>query len=328
MKKNIFRKVKKIGFYVFAGIGIIGVLLFVGVVCSFVFKKSIDNASPEELFSSGKTLEFQSGETVGSSAGMDSNGVTSELTQQRELIDEGELTERKVIRDGSLLILVQKTEEVAENIQNIAQDLDGFVSYSRIYEVSEGTKSGVVTIRVPANFFDQAINEIKELAIKVEDENTNSSDVTERFIDLEARLGNLEVEEEQYIQVMEKAKTVEDILMVSQRLSSVRGKIEQIKGQLKYLSNQIDMSTITVTITAEEDVELFGIRWRPLYIVKQSFRNMLSGFRGYLYALIKFVFTVPILILWLGSISLSLFGIWKFLKWMTSYVKKQKSKKR
>ena len=328
MKKNIFRKVKKIGFYVFAGIGLVGVLLFVGVVCSFVFKKSINNVQLETSFYSDGALQSISEGTLKSSTGINSQNATNGLAQQIEPMEEGELTERKVVRNGSLSILVKKTEEIAENIQNIAKDLDGFVSYSRIYEVSEGTKSGVVTIRVPANFFDQAMNKIKELAIKVEDENTNSSDVTERFIDLEARLENLKAEEEQYIQVMEKAQTVEDILNVSQRLSTVRGKIEQIQGQLKYLSNQIDMSTITITLTAEEDVELFGIRWRPLYVIKQSFRNMLSGVRGYLYALIKFVFTLPILILWLGSIALLLFIVWKFLKLLASYLKKKKLKKK
>lgn len=231
-------------------------------------------------------------------------------------IADGQLTQRKIIRNGSLSILVNKAEEVAGGLQGIAERLGGFVASSRVYEVSAGVKSGSVTIRVPADKFNEAITDIKKLAVKVESESTNTSDVTEQYVDLEAQLKNLRAEEAQYLEIMKKAFTVDDTLKVSRQLSNVRGNIERIEGQLKYLSRQVDMSTISVSMTAESDIEVFGIRWRPLFIIKQSFRNLLTGLTGYVDSMISFLFKLPVLILWVVTIAIFIVIIWRILKWV------------
>lgn len=233
-----------------------------------------------------------------------------------DVIPEGELTQRKVIRNGSLELLIKKAEETAENIKVLAERLEGFVQYSQIYEVTTEIKSGTVTIRVPANKFNEAVSEIKKLAVKVESESVNASDVTEQFVDLEARLKNLRAEEEQYLQILKRAVTVEDTLKVTQYLSSVRSQIEQIQGQLQYLSRQVDMSSITVSLTEEADVEVFGIRWRPLFVIKQSFRNMLTNLTKYADAMIGFIFNIPVLLFWLGTYGVGALLVFRVGLWI------------
>jgi hypothetical protein len=214
---------------------------------------------------------------------------------------------RKVVKDGSLEMLVKKAEESAEKIKAIALELDGFVDDVNIKNVSETSKSGTVIIRVPADNFDEALAQIKKLAVKVDKESVKATDVTEEFVDLEARLKNLKAQEAQYLKILDQAKKIEDILNVSNYLTSVRSDIERMEGRMKYLSSQVDMSSITVFLTEEGDVQLFGIRWRPLFVLKQAVRNMLTGLSGFADSMIALIFFLPTMILWL---AVFVAGLW------------------
>lgn len=251
---------------------------------------------------------------------LSSSKSTSNFTESfpinEQPANESELTERKIVKNGSLEILIKQAEETAQKIKEIAQRLKGFVSQSNIYEVSQGNKAGYVTIRIPVKSFDLAMEEIKNLAIKVENENIDAQDVTEEFIDLEARLNNLQAEEKQYLEIMKRAVTIEDILNVTSRLSNVRNNIERIEGQLKYLTDRVDLATISVQLTSEADVEVFGIKWRPLFVLKESFRRMLASLTGYIDTLIAFIFLLPSIILWIATISLILFIGYKIVNWI------------
>ncbi len=217
---------------------------------------------------------------------------------------EGDLTKRKVVQNGYLDILVESSEEVSQKIQKIASDANGFVQDVRVYEVDENTKNGTVTIRVPADKFADAMAEIKKLAIKVESENINAQDVTEQYVDLEAQLKNYRLEEEQYREVLRKAQRIEDILNVHNQLARVRGDIDRAEGQLKYLSRQVDMSSITVSMTAQAEVTVLGVKWRPLYEIKLALRSMLASLVGFINMIIGLIIYLPIIVLWLAVIGL------------------------
>lgn len=232
------------------------------------------------------------------------------------LLGDTNVEDRKITKNGSLSLIVEDADIVADDIQSLAERLGGFVSNVNIYEVSADTKSGSINIRVPADKFDDAIGEIKKLAIKVENENVGTRDVTEQFVDLEARLKNLRAEEGQYVLIMKDAENVEEILKVTDYLSRVRSSIERYEGQFNYLSRQIDMSAISVSLMEEADIEVFGIRWRPLFVVKQAFRNMLTGFTGYADSVIGFIFYIPVLIIWGISISIIVYVVWKIYLWI------------
>src|SRR3989338_1537419 len=261
------------------------------------------------------------------SVGLSSDGVSPSFYNERDGYDDediarqggvpgGMLANRKFVRNGSLSLLVKKAEEASKAIQDIADRLSGFVQSAQVYEVSSGVQSGSVTIRVPSDYFDEAIGEIKKLAVKVERESATAQDVTEQFVDLEARLKNLRAEETQYLEIMKRASTVQDTLTVSQRLYDVRGRIEQIEGQLKYLTEQIDMSVITVSLTEEADVEVFGIQWRPLYAVKRAVRNMISGLATSVDFIVSIIFFLPVILLWALLIVLAGALLWRLIRWV------------
>jgi len=222
-----------------------------------------------------------------------------------------ELTERKVVKNGNLDLVVENTEKSVEDIKNIVKSRSGFVENANVYESGNDKKSGFVTVRVPSDNFDSTMSEIKKLALKVVRENENARDVTEEFVDLEARLKNLKAEEEQYVSIMKRAYEIEDVLNVAKRLSQVRGNIERLEGQLKFLSAQIDMSSVTVSLTSEAQVEIFGIVWNPLIVAKKAFHGMLESLAGYVDALIVILFSIPIILLWIGTFALVIYALWK-----------------
>lgn len=152
--------------------------------------------------------------------------------------------ERMIVRTGNISLVVADVVDARDEIARMAVRLDGFVVSSWISGEEEEMR-GEISIRVPDGRFEPALAELRNLAVRVKSESTNSQDVTEEYIDLSAKLKNLEATEEQYLRLMEKAERVEDILNVQRELSKTRGDIEQIKGRMQYLERTSSMSFIT-----------------------------------------------------------------------------------
>ena len=180
----------------------------------------------------------------------------------KEFVDEGRYPgavpeeptiKRKIVKTGNITLEVEDMAEAMDKVAEVADEMGGYVVSSRKYEREKGI-SGSITIRVPADRFDEAFDRLRELAIAIPSESTQAKDVTEEYIDLQARLHNLEATEAQYLALLEKAKTVEEMLKVQRELSNVRGQIEQIEGRMKYLERTSDMSLIEVSLKERKPI--------------------------------------------------------------------------
>ncbi|HYO92406.1 MAG TPA: DUF4349 domain-containing protein, partial [Pyrinomonadaceae bacterium] len=120
-------------------------------------------------------------------------------------------------------------------------------------------------------------------------------DVTEEYIDLEARIRAKQALETQFMEIMKQAKTVTDALEVQEQLSEVRAQIEQMEGRRRFLENQTSLSTVTVTIMPPSQiVSSTGF----FYSVKRAFADGLDVAALITLGLIRlFIALVPILIL-------------------------------
>lgn len=224
--------------------------------------------------------------------------------------------DKKVIKNGSLSLYVAQVETAVEQIRALTAELNGFVEAANVQESDDGEKSAYVTIRIPAVKFEETMNNVKQLAAEVETENVSSQDVTAEFVDYEARLNNWRAQESQYLEIMKKATSVEDILKVSAKLGETRGEIESLEGNLKYLSRQVDMSTIRINLSSDGDVKVWGLKWRPLIVAKKALKNMLSGLTGYVDAMVNLVLFLPVLLLWAVTVIVVLALIWKIGGWV------------
>lgn len=158
--------------------------------------------------------------------------------------------DRKIVRTASLTIQVNDISQALDDIAAVAAGFEGYVvSSSQRADDDDNTASGQISIRVPATQYDATLQKLRELAVKVVYENSNSQDVTEQYTDLQAQLRNYEATEAQYLELLKKAENVKDMLEVQEALSNVRGNIERVKGRIQYLERTSETSLIQVSLT-------------------------------------------------------------------------------
>lgn len=161
--------------------------------------------------------------------------------------------DRKVIRNANITIETETPADGQRKIVSIAESNGGFVVTS---ESSQRTLEGqttpamVVTVvaRVPATQFGAVVDQIRGLGNRVRAEKITGQDVTEEYIDMEARIRTKKALEAQFLEIMKQAHRVSDALEVQSQLADVRTEIERLEGRRRFLENQSSLSTITVTL--------------------------------------------------------------------------------
>jgi len=208
--------------------------------------------------------------------------------------------ERKIIRNANLTLEVASPTESQRKIFSAAETHSGFVVTSEMTQQTSEDKSKPevsvnLVVRVPALQFDQVMEEIRGVANRVVQEKRTGQDVTEEFIDLEARIKNQKALEIQFLEIMKRAGKVEDALEVQRQIADVRTEIEKLEGRKRFLENQATLSTINVTLqTPTQIVNAVGF-W---YNVKSAFAEGVDMALAIILFLIRAVIALlPILVL-------------------------------
>ncbi len=203
--------------------------------------------------------------------------------------------DRKLIRNGHLEFKTDDVKKAKVEIEKISKELNGYIS-----DETENNYDARVqynqTIRVPADQFDALIASIEKLADKVENKGINTQDVTEEFIDVEARLKTKKELETRYSEILRQAKTVSEILEVESQLANVRAEIESMTGRLNYLKNQVSFSTLNVSYYQVLGTD-FGFASKFVQSLKDGWDNLLSFLIG-LVSLWPFVLGIGVIIFW------------------------------
>jgi len=209
--------------------------------------------------------------------------------------------ERLIVRMGNISLLVENTEESLSKIEALALELGGFVTNSNSWRVNEQLHA-TITIRVPAESFGEARRRLKDGALEVQSENVSAQDVTEEYVDLEARLTYLEETEEELRELLrsaqERGEKAEGILAIYRELSNIGIQVEQIKGRMQYLERSAAMSALTVTLTPKEEVQVVEPGWDWLRTVRESLRDLVKALQFLADISTRFIITLlPILII-------------------------------
>lgn len=156
-----------------------------------------------------------------------------------------DLAERQIIKTGEVTVEVSSVGSATGQVRAMALQLGGYVGGS---QSSGPDAAATLSLRIPANRFDDALSRLREMDGKVVAEATREEDVTASVVDLEARIRNLQASEAQYRALLEKATDIADILTVQTRLDDVRGQIEQLQAQHDQLRGLANLATLTVTL--------------------------------------------------------------------------------
>lgn len=225
--------------------------------------------------------------------------VSLEQSAQNQTTPPAAVVERKIIRNAELDLETTAPEEAQQKIARIAESTGGFVieSTQSSSDVKANSRDSVaMTIRVPADKFGAALDEIRQTASRVIVETVKGEDVTEEFVDIEARLKAKKALEEQFLEIMKRANSVEDALNVQRQIAEVRGEIEQIEGRKRFLENQASFSTIKIKLQPSIDFSANSSGF--FYQLKQSFGKGFEAAQSFiLVTLTLLVALLPFLVL-------------------------------
>ena len=230
-------------------------------------------------------------------------------------------TERLIIRNANLDIVVQDTQEMVDNLNAMAEELGGYVIESNLQQYEEGMEARL-RIRVPADSLDTALNRIRELAVEINSQNVSGQDVTEEYVDLQSRMRHLEATEERLLTFMQEAEDTEAALQVYDRLQNIQAEIEQVRGRIQYLEESAAMATINVNITPSELAQPIQVGgWRPQGTLRDAFESLIKVLQFLVDALIVIVVLIaPVVAL----IALPLIGLFFLVR---GFIRRRRRKK-
>lgn len=154
---------------------------------------------------------------------------------------------RKIIKHGELMFECSNLRESRLEIDALITQYEGYVSTEHESRYDDRIEQYVL-IRIPSRNFERLLHGISQGISKFDRKQIEAVDVTEDYLDIEARLRIKKGTESRYIALLDRANTVEEILAIERQIDLLRSDIESIEGRLKYLQNQIGYSTLTVTL--------------------------------------------------------------------------------
>lgn len=158
----------------------------------------------------------------------------------------------KIIKTGSISLTVEEYDSAIVHIKSIIKANQAYISNEYENKTSYSI-SNTLTIRVTAAYFDKLVDGLEGAGYNVTSKNIEMQDVTAEFVDIQARLKTKRETEERYREIMKQAKTIREVLEVESYLKSVREEIESAEGRLKYLSDKVSYSTLTLTVSQNAD---------------------------------------------------------------------------
>jgi hypothetical protein len=234
------------------------------------------SASNTNSFSKADTASSDSGSGGGGGGRLEEPSAVQQVSLNKAENSQPQpvAIERKIVRNAELELEANSSEESQQKITAIAESKGGFVveSQQSSSDVRATTRDIVtMTVRVPSAKFNETLDEIRKTASRVIVETIKSDDVTEEFIDIEARLKAKKSLEEQFLEIMKRANSVEDALNVQTQLAEVRGEIEKIEGRKRFLENQASLSTIKIRLQTPNAFSANSSGF--FYRLKESFGN-------------------------------------------------------
>jgi uncharacterized protein YihD (DUF1040 family) len=210
--------------------------------------------------------------------------------------------QQMVIMNADLSIAVDDPTQSLADIQKLAKEMGGFTVSSNLYKTQ--TTSGIevpeanVTIRVPAERLDEALEKIKAMTGDAEKytltENVSGQDVTQEYTDLQSRLRNLEEADAKLSAFSEKAEKTEDALAIYNQKMQVTEQIEVLKGQIQYYEQSVAKSAISVRLQSKETIAPITVAgWQPSGVARDALQALIDFGKG----LVNFLIWLGVLIL-------------------------------
>ncbi|MHB1455848.1 MAG: DUF4349 domain-containing protein [Armatimonadota bacterium] len=212
---------------------------------------------------------------------------------------------RMVITTANVTLEVKNLNETYKTLREITVKANGYITQSNM-NLTEGERTGTMTIRLPVTGYEQALEAIRKLG-KVLSNSETGDDVTEEYVDLQSRIKNLRIEEATFQALMKNVKKMQDIITIESQLSRIRGEIEQVTGRMKFLDNQVSLSTINITYSEPVPSVKKVIDWN----ISRSANGALNALTAIGRALVTLVIWIVIVFVPIGLVLFVIFKIFR-----------------
>jgi len=224
------------------------------------------------------------------------------------------LETRKIIYNASMVLVVEDTEQTAQDIAAMATGMGGYVASMNSHLRGESMVYDI-TIRIPADKFESGRATLRTMAVRVESERVSTDDVTDEYYDIDARLRTLEATEAELTQLLEETKerggSVNDIMRIYDELVRIRSEIESLQGQLNRLEKLVAFSTIDIHLEPHIlSLPVESESWHPAEIIHKSFATLVNVLTDLATLFIQFVIVVlPVILILMLPLALLLWLI-------------------
>ncbi len=215
-----------------------------------------------------------------------------------------------IIRTGSINLTVDDTLKTKADIKALIAGMSGEGAF--VVQDDERIEGGAqmpvveLSVRVPAARFDEVMDRLAGMAVRVTSRSETAEDVTEEYVDLEARIRAMEAARDRLQQIMEQSGTVADLLLAESELARREAELESLKGRLQFLSDSARLSLIEITLEPSAAGQPAGGFWRPGDTVRWAFSGLVWTFQAAAQLLIYFA---VIILPWIVLIGLIVLGV-------------------
>jgi hypothetical protein len=220
------------------------------VVLAAVAVAGCSSGGEDDGDAAGVTRNFEAGGAAESPVAGNVTGADKALPSSQRSVSGVPEIGPQIVQTSSVRLSVQRGrfDEAVDEARSIAAGLGGFVVSSSASQGSaQRLESGTLVLRIPARSYAEAMKSLAALG-RVESRRENGQDVSQEFVDLRARIRQLQAVESQLLELLDRANTVGAALAVQQQLSQVQLDLEQARGRLQYLDDQVTFSTISLDL--------------------------------------------------------------------------------
>ncbi|QQS30976.1 MAG: DUF4349 domain-containing protein [Sphingobacteriales bacterium] len=204
----------------------------------------------------------------------------------------------KIIKNASLRLQVKNYADGLKQVKQIVSQFGGAIGSENEANSAYRLENNL-TIRVPSQQFDTLVSQLITVASYVESKQISSEDVTEQYVDIEARMNAKKQVEARYLEILKKAVKIEEILSVERQLGLIREEIESAQGKLKYYDNRVQFSTINLNLYQQLDYTSPSPNRSLIGRIQEAFLN---GWYGLIEFLVGLVYIWPFLLIAFGGI--------------------------
>jgi hypothetical protein len=249
-------------------------------------------------------------ESPGISEGAASGGYNKKADDKKpasaeNVFQSGQKIPEKIKKTGDINLTVDNYKAARAAIESIVRSGGGYISGENEQNSTYSISNSMI-IRVANKDFDGMVGSITAIDAHVNSKNVYTEDVTAQFVDISARLKSKKEVEQRYLDLLQKAAKVSDILEVEEQLRVIREEIEAKEGELKYLNDQVDYSTINLSL--HQDFE-FTPQDSPGFFGRlgNAFGN---GWNGFLTFLVGMMYAWPLWII----LAIGGYFLYRFIK--------------